>query len=305
MSVLSNTEVIPMCLIGVVRYLTRIAPAGEELETLDGLMTHSGLRGKDDNEPEGGMRKRVVDTCNEFVRLGLLANDAGKLSLSPSLPAASQDRATAEALLPITVTDALLRQNNDDQSFGLALAWYLSLDPLTAPGNWDELAKAESRPEDAPERRLSEMAKSLDIRNDTRFGQFRHWSVYLGFAWAHSLQGSVRIVPDPTSHVRWRLPEIFSAESRLELPTFLRRLSTICPVFEGGELRDAAPKLKAETPGTLSRSTSIALLRLQDQGLIALEARRADSDRVLLDISGELKPFTHISHREPESSEAR
>jgi len=297
-SLLSNSEVIPMCLVAVVRYLTRVASAGaEDVQTIDRLLTHLNLRAREDQEPEGGMKKRVAETCSEFLRIGLFSTtDDGKLQLSPSLPAAARDPSTAESLLPGTVADLALRPEGDE-AFGLALAWLLSLDPLSAPGSWDELAKAETRPEDSPERRLSDMAKSVGIQNDTRFGQLRHWSCYLGFAWTHALQGSVRIVPDPTLHLRWRLRQIFGVSTRLTMPVFADRLGRACQVLEGGEMREAAPKLQPDRAGVFSKSTSLALLRLDDERVIELEARQADSDRVLLDVDGQFTPFTHIRLR--------
>ena len=62
-------------------------------------------------------------------------------------------------------------------------------------------------------------------------------------------------------------------------------------------MREAAPKLQPDRAGVFSKSTSLALLRLDDERVIELEARQADSDRVLLDVDGQFTPFTHIRLR--------
>lgn len=295
MSVLTNTEAIPMCLMAVVRYLTQVAgPAGEEPQVIDRLMTHVSLRG-DDRTPESGPKLRIQETCREFEAVGLLVTEEGRLRLQRPIEAQRQGREAEARAIALAATSVLLDPTHGDEAFALALAWYLGLDPLTAPGSAKELALAETSPLDTAERQLSDMARDLNVRNDTRFGQLRHWAVFLGFAWAHSLQGTVRIVPDPTTHLRWRLAEVFAGQSRLPLPEFAERLSALCPVFEGGSYRLLAPKLAAETPGRLSRSTSMALKRLEHEGTISLQSRTADAARLLLNFGGEVKPYTHIA----------
>jgi hypothetical protein len=294
MSLLQNSEVLPMYLIAVTRYLAYIAgPAGESIDAIDRLMTHTVLRGNDDSDPEGGMVRRVKDTCAEFVRLGLFVETTdGRIQLGQALSAFIS---AGDHIIPLAVTDAVLRPGEGDEQFGRALAWYLSLDPLTAPGSWDQLAKSGGRQVDTSETELATVAKSLGIGNDTRFGQFRHWCCFLGFAWGHALQGNVRILPDPTSQLRWRLSQVFGEDRRLSLPVFLDRLSNRCSVLDGGDFREAIPKTGPGDSGAVSRTTSLALLRLHDEGTIVLESSRADADRVLLHRRGQLAAYTHVA----------
>ena len=77
----------------------------------------------------------------------------------------------------------------------------------------------------------------------------------------------------------------------------------LLPVLEWGtartEVETRLPVQKQRPEGTLSRSTSFALERLERRGRVVLE-RPADADAINLDLASGLRPISHVTWRSGE-----
>lgn len=211
--------------------------------------------------------------------MGLLVEDEeSRVGINPDLPSAARDRRYGMARLPLTITDLVLRGNEENQDLARLLAWYLAQDVGSAPGDWESLSPVLGR---------QVGSERLDLTNNARFGQFKYWVCFLGFGWCHVREGKEWLVPDPTAHLRRRMAEIFGSDSRLSPAQAMQRLAEVCPVFEGGwARRDVEDQIGQRPERTISSATAHAWFRLQDEGLVEVEARSADAD-VLLFPEGE------------------
>ena len=161
------------------------------------------------------------------------------------------------------------------------LAWFLAQDALNAPGSWGEFATA------LQAQGVAELFKF----NGTRYDNFWYWSRYLGLACvvgtplATGSKVEERLVPDPTDCLRRVLHQVLGPRGdRRPVADALRHVSAVCPLFEGGAVRDrmdhyAPPR---ET-GHLSSSTSLALLRLEEEGSVTMRMLSDADARVLVD----------------------
>ena len=80
---------------------------------------------------------------------------------------------------------------------------------------------------------------------------------------------------------------------RHPLPEVMNRLAQICPVFEGGFLRAEIDRVFTREPGTLSSTTSLAWLRLRDEGFVEL-IQESDATTLLLPDGDRVEPVSHV-----------
>jgi hypothetical protein len=155
-----------------------------------------------------------------------------------------------------------------------ALAWLLAQDSRSTPLTWSSIQSH------------SELLRSLQM-NDARFSQLKHWGRYLGLGWACGRKNATVFVPDPTEHIRKRLFFKYGyKEKRFKAQEFFPELAEWCPVLDGGryqqELRDSGI-LPPTDVITLTPGLSQALLRLQDEGSLALEHASDAKQRIIMD----------------------
>jgi hypothetical protein len=155
------------------------------------------------------------------------------------------------------------------------LVWDLDQDVRSAPGDW-EAGSAAVDAEVGGDR--------LGLTNDNPYNQFDDWACFLGFAWRQAHRGSVRLTPDPTQHLRWRLPEVFgSPGARLAAAPLADRLAQVCPVFEGGGFRrEVDRRTGRRRERRLSSVTAHVWFRLADEGRVRVEQSAADAEVYLL-----------------------
>ena len=174
---------------------------------------------------------------------------------------------------------------NEQEGLGLALAWLLEQDP------WTPLTKGDN-PAAEVKQQLNE--EVLELTNNTRFDNLVYWAQFFGLA--HRLKtsekGREKVIPDPTPALRRQLNSVvrsFSASEIDAVPidTWLARNGKLCPVLEEGWLRAKLVSHLAvdfvREPNELSRSTSLAMSRLANEGHIEiLQYADANAKRMVL-----------------------
>ena len=267
MSVLKTAYATPSRVVAVYRFLLSQGRAGASRAVTEAVLSPQTL-------PSVENEAMVSGTITECVRMGLVLEEEGRLRLHPDLPAAARDRGRGVERLPLTIGDLVFRVNEENDDLGGLIAWYLAQEITTAPGDWDDVSAALGR---------QVGTEKLELTNDVRFGQFKYWACFLGFAWMHARKKSEWLVPDPTQHVRWRLSELFGADERLPPALAVKRLAEICPVFEGGRRRNEVEALIGKRPDRqLSSTTAHAWLRLEEEGVIVVEKRSANAEVYLM-----------------------
>lgn len=266
MSVLKQAFATPSRVTAIYRFLLVHGRGSVSQDAVQAVLSPTTL-------PHVETQNMVAGAIQESVRMGLVQEQDGRLALHPDLPAAARHRRHGLARLPLTLTDLLLRGNGENQDLGRLIAWYLAQDVAVAPGDRESVTAA-----------LGEQVGSDKLElNDARFGQFKYWVCFLGFAWAHARDSKEWILPDPTPQLRWRIPEVFGNERRLAPAQATQRLADACPVFEGGWLRREIEELIGQRADrTLSSATANAWLRLDEEKIVGVECGSADAEVFLL-----------------------
>jgi hypothetical protein len=308
MSLFSGPDAVPSRVLAVYRYLLRAKGQRESRETLERVLMPEGLplasltSKKEEQEPpeaEQGARpeaepgpasapavrgeepkeRMITRVVRECVSMGLLVQEGGEVMLSPGLPEAAREPKQAEALAPLTLCDLIMHPGNEsNHDMARAIAWYLAFDPQQPPTDWDEL-----------DTRHREDVRSLHMNNSAPYGQLREWGSYLGFTWTFNFtknkKNHTQLIPDPTEHLRLRLPRLFSKRNVVRpFGEVLAELAGQCGVFEGGIFRrenENAHRSKPLEGRALTRASAHAWLRLQEEGLVEL-THASDADAMLL-----------------------
>jgi hypothetical protein len=281
MSILKEPYAVPSRVKGVVRYLLATKGQREKRETLEALLSPTTLISKGDNKKIS--RDMVKATIRECIKMGLLEEieDRSEVAINSKFN-------LKEDILPYVLTQLMLNtpEVTENHDFARALAWYMAQDFFVAPGNWD-----------AAEKKLwDQVGEDLLELNKPRFGQFEDWSCYLGFSWHNSLSGNSVLVPDPTVYLRQNLDNLFEGLANQQIPfgEFINRLGKFCPVFETGTFREEFGNQFGEQDANyLSRITSIALRRLEEEEKIKLEKLSDTTVFVLRD--GSDSRISHIT----------
>lgn len=289
MSLLSQIYATPSRVKGVVQLFSRERGQRLKRESAEGLLSpESLLRGDDDFE--GNRRAMASAVIDECVRLGLLLEEGESLVLNTDLPEPVRRYETVARLLPGIILDRVLDPTADaNQDLAAALAWFLSQEVLDAPGTWEETGRA-----------LVQQGIQDALRfNDNRYNMFVYWSRYLGLANVlatpvSSVTSEERLAPDPTACLRRIVSELpVRNGDRLPAAEFLQRVSARCSLFEGGAIRSAMDARRAQAGRFLSATTSHALLRLEEEGVLRLEML-SDADALLLVDGPRPRPVSEV-----------
>ena len=275
---------IPRCIPGpLIGTLRLLVDGGRPLADLDRLAMPTSAFDSG-SEPN---RNALSENLRGIASLGLAAETDGRLILSQDLPASVLD-GTAEPHEYALVFLERICAAEDDLAF--ALAWFLSVDPYEGGYTTKELLEKLN---------ASPNKKATSLTNKNLPPVMGYWGTALGLLWTTARRDRLTAtssdtvyVPDPTAYLRHRIPSLLGSEA-VPVRDLVTRLAEVCPVFEGGSIRDA---VSAPPPsGTLSRTTAFALLRLHEEGTIRLDPR-GDSKAVTAfpDGPGTLR-FTHIA----------
>ena len=303
MSVLSNFPAIPNRIAIACEYLNFLGSKGDLRESVEQQLSPLKKAENEEADMQGDGRSLSGFVVDELLRLGLSSLDEQRVLrlndayLNMNIP----DGEWAEALRPVLLTKLAFPEHavkSDQASLPDAISWLLAQDPYSplsfSGGSHAELIVRQLGQQD-PLRTA--------IGNNQRFQNLAYWTRYLGFSERVSLKiGSSSVdvvVPDPTEALARLLSEIFRGQRELPIQVFMQRASELCPVLDGGTARagledrlldDFVPKA-----GCLSRSTSLALFRLQARNVVRLE-KPSDAQAWLLDMGKIQDPVSHVRY---------
>ena len=275
MSVVTSLEVVPNRITAAARYL-------------------HGRKSVSDNEFRAALSppslKQSPEAYNRFLnelkRLALFEFADSSWHLGRDVSSPLDVRAQLEAEL---IADPEAAGRSGHTNFAPAIAWFLMQDPVRPPvvgENWHPHIERDCPGEDA-----------FELSNEERSRQFAYWVVFFGFGWRLGTGGDQVLVPDPTDALRRHFRAAFAPGDRLSLIDAIGRVAKDCPVFEGGATRESVAATAAarlsRPPAALSRSTSFALERLADEGVLRLESD-ADAAAVTLDLWPDRRVVTHV-----------
>lgn len=282
MSVISNLPAMPNRIAIACEYLFSLLPEGAGRDEI--IKQLSPLKKDEGDEGQAGttIASAVLAEMENLQLVTML--DGGRLRLSEEFAKPVNENTNWKVFLrPILrsrLTDPEVAAACKQSDVPDALAWLLTQDPF-AP-----LAKSAVQ----ADRINQQFGEKDDLRtvvgNDSRFQNLLYWSRFLGFAEWIGLGSTDRIMSDPTRAMADYLPRIFQTEARLPVSTFAQQMAACCPVFEEGSVRIALEERMIKRPreaGHFSRSTSLALTRLESRGMISL-ASESDAETWVLDL---------------------
>lgn len=237
-------------------------------------------------------------TLTRWKQLGFFQDANGMIELSEHIARVDTEdldglrEAVLRMILAPENNAAVLGEVNDDGERSKAadctraLTWALIQDPYAFPSTYKGGESLQDK----------QGVKPKIFVNDTRWGGFVEWAVFLGIAW-FALQN---LVPSPAFAVRRILNDVFLDTSELAQKEFFEHLATVLPIVDGGSYRKAVATQvsrpwREEGPTTVSPSLSAALLTLETEGTLRLETRSDAPSRMLLGASGrELRSISHV-----------
>jgi hypothetical protein len=286
MSIVSVAEAVPNRLMAIYGALLARS-GGETRERLREQMAPPSLRGGRDNQSTA-----IFDaSLREARAIGLVTEDGGNLTVPPEAqpkPRQGEEEAFRAHVLRVLCDEALADETGQSK-VAPAIAWLLMQDPLR-PLPWNE------NPLPTITRQLAD-GEFLDLGNASRLQTLAYWARYLGFARLVGA-GQLYIVPDPHDAIERFLPSVFDIGQTLRASEFRKRLADGCPLLESGSVRARVEQQASDEVGRahsqrLSRSTSLALLRLESSRQIELQ-QRSDAEVSLLDLGTSERRFSHV-----------
>ena len=282
MSVLTNLPAMPNRLAIACHFLYSL---GEQGETRDAVSKQlSPMKSQDDGEEQSGttIAAAVLTELENFKLIETLHDE--RIALDKEIGAGANEKTDwkryLEPLFRSRLTDPAKAIEYGQPDVPNALAWILIQDPfrpLTKGGTQVPLINRQLGAQDE---------LRTVIGNDSRYQNLLYWARYVGVAEWISLKGADAIVPDPTRALTANFEKIFRTESELSIRQFVQRLGEVIPILEGGSVRTALEGrmvTKARDEGHLSRSTSLALKRLEERNIIRLPAQ-SDAETWVVDL---------------------
>jgi hypothetical protein len=239
-------------------------------------------------------------TLTRWTQLGFFSESDGKIGLSDAvspIPLDDLDGLRAAVLRLILLPDnnaELLSGEAEDSERSRAvdctraIAWSLAQDPYTFPSSYDGGENLQNHQGIAPK----------PFTNSTRWHGFVEWAVFVGTAW----RTSRTVVPSPAFALRSVLGEVFQGNAELSEKDFFWQVANILPILDGGTYRatvesQIARPWREPLDHEVSPSLSAALLTLEHEGVLRLEARSDAPARRLVGPGGaESRPVSHVVH---------
>jgi len=247
---------------------------------------------------------RLRATLKRWTDLGLFAEDSSKVLLTAPLARGESLEAFTERLpaacrqilmqeqhcLPLWVASGEVSEDGAGRvaDFARSLSWALAQNIYNLPSSTDDI--------DALVRMQISAARSI-FQNKTRWPGMRVWARYLGFGTGDD----ANFLLDPTEAVRSELPNVLTQGQSTPADVFIDELSIRLPVLDRGAYRrEVESHLRTDTwrrppEGHLSMSLSMALRRLELNGMLALEAK-ADAGTSLGLTGRDYRSWTRFTH---------
>ena len=266
MKIYTTVEPVPSRMLAVARLLLATGPMPEdELVPL--------LQPRD----KTGM---ATNTLNAAVECGLVLREKKQCRLAEGLFDHEPKPTELDEILPLVLARLLLAQkiDGDSNNFATLCAWLLHQPVLTMPTDRGGLKSA------IQEQGLS--LNDLQVQSDARWDNVIYWARYLGLVRQMRDEPCAGLVPDPTLFLRRHLSKLLPAGDEVDASTFRHRVGELCPVLDGGAVRDALlARIAPDWPEQqLSDSLAFAIARLEYSGEI--RAWCPDDQRAFLLTSG-------------------
>ena len=302
MSIISSVTVTPNRVEIIARYLQSRGERGVARDDLIAQLSPDSLQSKSasegDDVGEGRSSVPPIEALDETLRLGLaerfdkqVDNKVTEWIRHISYP--GQHDISLRERLETILLDAEAAEEHGQREFRRALAWFLSQDPVR-PIDIRQNVRS------TIDRECSPQVNAFELTNSDRSRNFYYWVRYLGYGWYVGIGDTpTMIVPDPTEVLARHLSRLMTPAQPWPLARLVAEWGSLSPVLEGGSARDEVEELLASVrrrpTGTLSRSTSLALQRLDQRGVIHLE-RQADAPAMMLDIWPDPLPISHVTY---------
>ena len=292
MSIITSLPATPNRIRIVIAFLRRLGDrgiGGEELQTLLAPPALQNDRSTEDATDPGTTIPGAV--LREMRNLQLLDESGDTVSLATGSPGADEAKLLQD--LEERLLDPSCAELYRQSAFPRALAWFLC-QPPEQPMKWDLNYR------DRVAADCGEGTSSFELTNTARWQQFVYWARFLGFVLLMQAEnnGVNVVIPDPTAALARHLPATMAVQGPCHLSSVLSELAVRLPVMEGGIVRNEVeallPPEKRRPEGSLSRSTSLGLERLELQGSVKLDSV-ADAHVVNLDGAGEPRGVSHIT----------
>lgn len=297
MSVISTWEAVPSRLEQFWLYLAINAPKGLPKSELEHLFSPPSLGKSGDTEGGEAGGNIFNGVLGELKSLGFVEQVEKDDSVVPLLPPDEKKKPEQkrqwffEELRRIVTTPDEAKEKKQDM-VPLALAW-IALQSPDQPIPFG-VAKSVEIISAFPHNE-----KMFGLNTDASLRQCYFWARYLGLCTFSAGKGKEILVPDATAVVRSLLPAIFADTRQLPADDFLSRLGVLCPVLERGEARKIVLSQAAQPenfPGEdeLAGSSSLAMLRLEIEGLISLDDQSDARKPCILDLCTHKRRFSHV-----------
>lgn len=290
MSVITSVTAVPNRMTIVWALLVERGKEGIVAEELASLVRPVALQRRQGDGSEPGSAVMFNEVITEMQNLGIITRTReGLVTLTPEAP--TRDSSSLIEYIERILLDPESAVEHGQRSFAEAMAWFLTRDPYR-PLPWKGGYKGQVSED------CGEDTGAFDLTDEARSQQFVYWAVYLGFAWRLSVPSQEAVFPDPTAVLARNLPSIILSKDPLPIAELMASVAERFPVFEGGRARE---KIESLLPANLrrherqlSRSTSLALERLEVKGLLSME-RVADAPAFNLDSGSRPRPVSHVT----------
>jgi hypothetical protein len=228
-------------------------------------------------------------TLDAAHQCGLVLRKGKQCSVTPGLFSEGMAPSGLDDALPVVLGRLLLRADVGGEANGFAIlcAWLLSQPIQGMPQDRGALKRAIEE-QGLP---LSE----LQIQNDARWDNVIYWARYLGLIRQMGDGACVGLLPDPSMFLRRHLAELVPSGADVPAAEFRVRLGQLCPVLDGGAVRDGLlQRCMPDWPASrISGALAFGIERLERTG--DLRAWCPDDQRAFV-LTPEGRKIAYLAH---------
>lgn len=248
MKIYTTVEPVPSRMVALARLLLSAGPLHEdELVSLLQPRENTGI---------------AANTLSAALECGLVVREKRQCRLAEGLFVDRPKPADLDTELPVVLTRLLLKPKVGSEANGFAIlcAWLLQQPALSTPVDRVGLKTT------LQAQGLS--LADLQVQNDARLDNVVYWARYLGLVRQIKDEPCAGLVPDPSLFLKRHLAQLLPAGEEVQAHMFRQRLGDVCPVLDGGVVREKLlPQLAPDWPEQqISDALSFAILRLEKNG---------------------------------------
>lgn len=263
MSIYEHFEAVPSRMLGLARLL---AASTNKLRTREDLINLMQPTDEKANITKAVIKAALkINMLNEEIR-----EDKKYLTLSNHLDRYTGDPDRVREDFPDIMTHLLLKpiKGPARNRFAEACAWLLTLPVTQVPQGHTDL-------KNVMEAQGFDLDK-IGLNNDARWDVLVDWVKYIGLVWQTHEGKCMGLVPDPTAFIIRHRDTLLPPGDEVDAESFRDLLGEICPVLDGGKVRNKVLKtmhtqnqaVSQWLEDRLSDSLSFALRRIKKLGLL-------------------------------------